>query len=337
MKKVMGLLIIVLFGFPLLFGVVWAVGLTRAAVSPEFLSDMPQEIIAEIPDLVDEAFEEAQREDVITDDEARLWIKAAADTGISPKDLMRETGLLDWMENELSDSLYELGEMLRGKMRPRPIAINFRPLKEALLHEKIDEYMVKILENLPPCDESGNQRWLDAATDHEDLPPCRPDMDIAREVIRNERLKAVNDIEDEIEIFEGHRYFPFGVTRMVGLFSYFLFVFPLVFIVLGSVIASTGGAGFMRWTGLSLLIGGIFPFLSALITRNIISFGYGLWSFDHSGRWASELSDLFIDKVAWLGHMVISRLFTPVVVVGGIVCAVGLLLFILSFTMHRPQ
>lgn len=334
MKQFLGILIIVLFGFPLLFGVIWAVGLTRAAVSPEVLSDMPQEVIAEIPDLMDDVFEEAQREDVVTDDETRIWIEAAVKTGITPKQLLRETGLLDWMENELSGSLYELGQMLRGKMRPHPIVIDFRPLKEALLHEKIENFMMKTLEHLPPCDEWGNRRWLDAAGGHEELPPCRPDLDVAREVIRNELREAAYEIEDEVEIFEGQRYFPFGVTRMVGFFSYFLFVFPLVFIVIGSIIGSTGGAGFMRWTGLSLLIGGIFPFLTALLSRNIFSLGYGLWTFNSGEFWTSEVSELLVDKMAWIGHMIVSRLFHPVVVVGGVVCVVGLLLFVLSFTVR---
>ena len=40
-RKIIGLLIIILLGIPTLFGIIWAVGLTRAAVSSEILSDLP--------------------------------------------------------------------------------------------------------------------------------------------------------------------------------------------------------------------------------------------------------------------------------------------------------
>ncbi len=46
---------------------------------------------------------------------------------------MEKTGLSIWMEGELSDSLRQIGMMLRGERRIRAIVINLRPLKEALL------------------------------------------------------------------------------------------------------------------------------------------------------------------------------------------------------------
>ena len=48
-RKSIGVLIIIFIGIPVLFGVIWAVGVTRAVISPEFLSDLPQEIIQKIP------------------------------------------------------------------------------------------------------------------------------------------------------------------------------------------------------------------------------------------------------------------------------------------------
>jgi hypothetical protein len=52
-RKTIGALIIIIFGLPTLFAMIWAVGLIRATVSPEFMSDLPREIIAEVP-LTDE-------------------------------------------------------------------------------------------------------------------------------------------------------------------------------------------------------------------------------------------------------------------------------------------
>ena len=52
---------IIFIGLPLIFGIIWAVGITKAAVSPEFITAFPQEIIAEIPLIIDEVFEEGQK------------------------------------------------------------------------------------------------------------------------------------------------------------------------------------------------------------------------------------------------------------------------------------
>ena len=45
LRKIIGVFIMLFFALPLLFGIIWAVGTTKAVVSPEFLSDMPREII----------------------------------------------------------------------------------------------------------------------------------------------------------------------------------------------------------------------------------------------------------------------------------------------------
>ena len=50
-RTVLGLLIMIFFAIPILFGIIWAVGLTQAVVSRKMLSELPREVIGEIPDL----------------------------------------------------------------------------------------------------------------------------------------------------------------------------------------------------------------------------------------------------------------------------------------------
>jgi hypothetical protein len=140
-RKIIGAFIIVFLGLPALFGVIWAVGLIRASVSPEFMSDLPREIITEVPQLTDEIFKAAQDKDVISDENTRAWFQAAAKTGISPRNLLAKTGLLDWLENELSTSLKEIGQVLRGERRPREIWIDLQPLKNGLLHPEVEGFL----------------------------------------------------------------------------------------------------------------------------------------------------------------------------------------------------
>src|SRR4030065_966503 len=154
-RRFIGLILILFFGLPSLFGIIWAVGMIKASVSAEFLTELPRKIIADIPETAYEIFREAQNEQYIGDSDTRTWFQAAAKTGISPRDLMEKTGLLQWMEGEVSDSLKEIGRVLRGERRPRPIVVNLRPLKEALLHPEMDLFLEKTLANLPPCDQQG--------------------------------------------------------------------------------------------------------------------------------------------------------------------------------------
>src|SRR4030042_4175215 len=154
-RRFIGLILIVFFGLPTLFGIIWAVGMIKASVSAESLPDLPRKIIADIPETADEIFREAQDAQYIGDSDTRAWFQAAAKTGISPRELMEKTGLLQWMEGEGSDSLKEIGRVLRGERRPRPSVVGLRPVKEALLHPEMDLFLEKTLENLPPCDERG--------------------------------------------------------------------------------------------------------------------------------------------------------------------------------------
>ena len=52
-RNIFGFLIMLFLAVPILFGIIWAVGLTQAVVSQKTLSELPGEIIAEVPGLLD--------------------------------------------------------------------------------------------------------------------------------------------------------------------------------------------------------------------------------------------------------------------------------------------
>jgi len=340
-RRFIGLILIVLFGLPTLFGIIWAVGMIKASVSPEFLTELPRKIIADIPRTAGEIFREALDEQYIGDSATRAWFQAAAKTGISPRELMEKTGLLDWMSGELSDSLKQVGRVLRGERRPRPIVIDLRPLKEALLNPEVDLFLEKTLENLPPCDERGQKAWSDLATEglrHHELPACRPDPTAAKAALSEARARALNDMDNEIEVFdEGVRYMPFlplGLSRTLALLSYFLFIIPAAFIFLGALIAASSPAGFCRWSGTSFLVGGIPALLLSLFTKYLSLWALQAAPFSWHDRWASDLGDLVLDKVRWIPERIIDQLFSPVVWVALFVCLVGVVFIAVSFSVR---
>ena len=337
-RKILGLLLIVFVGLPLLFGIIWAVGLTKAAVSPEFVSDFPQEIIREFPGMIDTIFEEAKDEDVITDSNTRAWFEAAARVDVSPRELMEQIGLLDWMNHEVSDLLDDIGDILRGTRRARTLIVDLQPLKDALQHEEFYNYLRKVLDNLPPCDEAELEKWersVWSGSDWFDRPACRPDQATYEAIIEDVRDEIVYDIPNEISILENVRFFPFGISRVVTWLSYALFLIPALVIFLASLVAATSPASFFRWSGISVFLGGFSGLVLSLLTRQAAR--WAIFFRPYSATWSSDLQNLVVDKTEWIQLAVIDHLFSPVVVVAGAVCVVGFLLFILSFIARSQK
>ena len=342
-RKIIALFIIILIGLPILFGVVWVVGLTKATVSSEFISELPQEIIREIPDIAEEIFEEGQDEKVIRDENTRAWFRAAAEAGVSPKQLMADTGLLDWLEYELSESLDEVGEILRGERRARPITLDLRPLKDILMRDEIDQHLMRVLENLPACDEEGERQWQQIGrwglADRE-LPACRPDIEVAQEALMEWRMDVVSEMDNEVEIFEDIEFIPFGMSRALTVLSSFLFVFPALFIFIGSLIAANSPASFFRWSGVSTFLGALPALLLAFFVKHISLWGLRIAPFYSSDwdAWSPELEELVFEKISWIPMRIIDQIFSPVVTVAAIVCVLGIILFAISLMVrNKPR
>lgn len=342
-RKIIGLVLIVFFGLPILFGMIWAVGLIKATVSPEFLTDLPRQVIAEVPAEADAIFRDAQSEHYISDANTRAWFQAAAKAGVSPSELMSKTGLLEWMSGELSGSLRQTGRILRGEVRPRPIVINLQPLKQALLSPEVERFLEATLANLPPCDEPGLKNWSEIAAfgpEHRTLPACRPDAEVSKSALAAARARAVEDIPDDVEIFRGAYNFPvlpLGLSRTITVLSYLLFLIPAVFIFLGAVIADSTPAGFLRWSGASIFVGGIPALLLALAVKYFSLWGLASGAFVWHEHRTSELVDLAFDKLRGIPESIINQLFSPVILVAALVCAAGVVLFAISYSVRSKS
>jgi hypothetical protein len=339
-RKIIGFLIIAFIGLPVLFGIIWVVGLTRASVSPEFISELPQEIIAKVPDLAEEIFTEAQNPNVVRDEKARAWLGAAAKAGVTPKKFLAESGLLDWLQKELAGTLEELGEILSGEKRARALFLDLRPLKEILRRGDIDRYFLRIVENLPPCDEENSRLWLETSDwrlDLKKLPACRPDMETAKKVLSLARTETMTDIPDEVEIFRDVRFLPANISKAVTVLSYGLFLLPALLIFLGAIIAAHSRSNFLRWSGVSVFLGSLPALLISLFAKHASLWAskFGHFSFGEgwSHGWSPELQELILNKAGWIPMEIIDRLFSPVIAVAGIVCVLGIVIFALSFSV----
>jgi hypothetical protein len=341
-RKIIGLILIVFLGMPILFGIIWAVGLSRAAMSPKFVSELPQKIIDAVPDMADEFIKEGQNANVVRDEESRLWFQAMAKTGTSPRDLLVKTGILPWMKNELQTALTDLADVLKGNKAPDRIAVDLRPLKKALLSPDFEAYLLSVLKNLPPCDAAGTGRWAAVATEgfgRTPLPACQPDLAVAQEAFRVGRERAVNRMDDEVQIFEGFYEAPFSLAHALRFLLWGLFVIPAIFLFGGALVAASSPADFLKWSGLPIFITGLITLgLAGIVRSSAFFFYFFRWApFRRGHEWSFDFGPLVLEKARWAARLVLDQLFTPVMAVAGGVCVVGLVLFALSFSARSHR
>jgi hypothetical protein len=338
-RTILGLLIMIFFAIPILFGIIWAVGLTQAVVSSKMLSELPREIIAEIPGLVDRVLLTAKDENIQLDPDTRTWLTAVAGVATTPKELLKETGLNDWLEKELSESLRTVGDILNGKTEARNVWLNLRPLKQALNHPAMELYITQVLEKLPACSPEQAKIWerIIQDQDHYDaLPPCRPEASLSINAAASIRSSFTRDIPDEINFFK-NSHFPFhrvNIAKTVMSFTYLLFLIPAAFIFLGAIIAARCKSHFFRWSGAVTMIGGGLALGLATTVKQIIPWSMRFNPGQFSSHWL-HWNDVIGDHLGGIMLIFTRHLVAPVIAAAGAVCVVGLLLFAFSFTFNR--
>lgn len=344
-RKSIGVLIILFIGGPILFGVIWAVGVTRAVVSPEFLSDLPREIIQKVPEMINEILVEVNREDMVKDPNTRAWVKAAANAETSPKELLKKTGLLDWMQNELSVKFQEVGKMLRGEIPLKPVVMDLRPLKNGLHDQAIKEYLMEVMKNLPVCEGIQQEEWAAAAENPEplkDLPACRPagmDINTSTKAVKFVQEHEIEEIPDEVTIFKHNHRFNRGIDFIHNLnaFTYFLFIIPAIFILVAALIGGTGKSGVLRWMAFPTFIAGVFAYALSSLIKHAVPWSAALrpeaQTYIHSHS-ITPFEQLVVTKVGDIGTLVIGQILKGVNSTAGIVCVVAVVLYAFSYFVN---
>jgi hypothetical protein len=338
-RTILGLMIMVFIAIPVLFGIIWAVGFTQAVVSQKTLTELPGEVIAELPDLMEGMLLAARDENSDIDYDTRTWLMAIAGADPAPRELLKETGLNGWLEKELSGSLRTLGDILNGRTAARDIWLDLRPLKAAFSHPAMERWLFQVMEKLPACSEGQSRDWkrlMLSESHYDDLPPCRPASLQGNEAATIIRSHITGGIPDQVNILENAN-FPhgrFNLARTVRSFAYFLFLIPAVFIVLGALVAARSKSRFFRWSGVTTMIGGGLVLAMSSLVKGVIPWAMRIGPVNYSSSW-THWHDVFVDHMGGLALVVSRHFMEPVITVAGIVCVVGLLLFAFSFTFTQ--
>ena len=340
-RTVLGLFIMIFIAVPVLFGIIWAVGFTQAVVSPKTLAELPGEIIAEVPGLLDGMIMAARDEDSDMDYSTRTWLNAVAATGTTPKQLLKETGLEGWLEKELTGSLASLGEIMDGKSHERAVWLDMKPLKSAISHPEMENWLMRVLENLPACSAGEEERWarvLSTQGDYDSFPPCRPAATQGSAVAAVIRERVAHDIPDRVNIIENSS-FPrenFNIARTVTSFAYLLFLIPTVFILLGALVGARSKSHFFRWSGAATMVGGGLVLALSSLAKGVVPWALRIGPLENPSYW-NHWQGAFADHAEGLALVISRHFMSPVITVAGGVCIVGLLLFAFSYTFSGER
>ncbi len=338
-RIILGLFIMIFIAIPVLFGVIWAVGFTQAALSQKTLTELPGEIIAEVPEVLDGMLLAARDENSDMDYDTRTWLNAIAGAGATPKEILKETGLNDWLEKELTASLAAVGNILNGRSSARNVWLDMRPLKSAFSHPAMERWLTEVMEKLPVCSSGQSEAWervLRNESHYDSLPPCHPEtaQGIALTTVIRERV--AHDIPDQVNILR-NAHFPhnnFNIARTMTSFTYFLFLIPAAFIALGALVGASSKSYFFRWSGGATMTGGGLVLALSSLAKGVIPWALRIGPLEYPSHW-TNWQGVFADHVGGLALVVSRHLMSPVITVAGTVCIVGLLLFAFSFTFTR--
>jgi hypothetical protein len=338
-RKLIGLFIILFIVLPLMFGIIWTVGITKAAVSPDMVQKVPQMIISEVPDIIENSIERFKLNDINNKDSRRI-IKAIKESGVSVDEFFDKSGLSKWLNTELSDSFYKIGEILKGNLSPEIIYLNMKPLKEALTADWTMNYIKRVFENLPVCNDEEMNEWENIIRGSDlksDFPVCRYlDSNSVSSLIKRNIKNDMRDIPDKVEIFNPGDDFPIGlnISRLTISLSYILFLFPFLLLFLGSFIADSTKTGFLRWSGYSTLASGIIPLTTGYLLKDIIKITN---NFFNVSVIKNGFDRIFYEDISFLTSKILDYLFTPVIKLSAVIVLIGVVIIGFSYILEKPE
>jgi hypothetical protein len=341
-KRIVGTFIALFIAIPILFGVIWAYGIAKAVVSPAFITNLPNEIVTELPTLVNEIAAESESRRYEMDEESRIWLKAYRESGTDLRQVIAASGLENWIHEEVQESFQQIGEMLRGERIFTNVELNMSPFKAALNSPIVLNQLTAIIEKLPPCTEMEETWWKDRVeqtllsegSQKLKIAPCRPsNIEELPEALKLSLEQAIADIPDRVELINIEEAPPqgFNLTRWVSRFMLFLFIVPAIFIFMAALIGSDSRASFLRWLGVPTFIGGglVFILTSSMLKALPSVFFY-------HPEFQSEIRgyEFLTQKFFTFFSTITQNLFMPVNKVATIVCVIGIVSVALSFAVQ---
>lgn len=344
-KRIIGSFILVFIAVPILFGIIWAYGISKAIISPEFITNLPDDLLAELPTLLNEIAAESESTWYEMDEEQRIWLKAYKNSGTDLQQLIKDIGLATWVQKDLRNSFQKIGEMLRGERVFSHVELNMRPFKDALKNPLVINQIELIINKLPPCKQMEETWWqdrLEGTIQTEGrrklkMMPCRPEnLELLPIALQTSLASSIDEIPDSVELIDIADAPNRGIklTRWASQFMLFLFIIPTLFIFLGAIIGSDSRPSFLRWLGVPTFVGGGLVFI---LTSSVTKFLPTLFLYNPDFQAEIRGYEFLTEKFFYFFSNITHHLFLPVNKVATITCIIGIVLIALSFAFNETN
>lgn len=345
-RRIFALLIIITLGVPILIVMMCLVGLITGMVSPEFLDKLPTKLADRTPVFFQQVITEINQDDTYQDAGVKAWTKAIGQSATKPAQLVDSIGITTWMKKDVTVALCDMGKMVRGEIPISSVWLDLRPLKAAMQHPAVTQYIKEVFENLPPCSTSATRGKIDTtqvSCHHKCWPACRPsNLEQAALSLHHDLFFREQDMPDTINLMNVNpstdtvRHHSGDISSLYHGITYSLLLIPFLILLVASFIATLTLHGTLRWLGLSTLIGGICSFaLSSLLDWFVKDIPRIFSSHYCHTNYASD--DLAVWQINSLDHLrshlmfLLEPLTNSVDQISGFVAITGIIFFALSY------
>jgi hypothetical protein len=341
---------LVLFSVPVLLGVIWSVGLTKAITSPVLVSDVPRGIVEQAPDLVDVTFLELQKPGTVRDENTKLWIQAISQAEQTPRQLLTEIGAFEWMQTDLAATLEEVGLIMRGDIAARDIKVNIIGLKSAVSNPQLESYILEITGYLPDCTEQETDVWQsqienikgqNSATNGNNLslPACNPGESVVLELYDSFRTQIQNMPDEIVAARDMEAPTQMSIARSIVGLAGTLFAIPAIILLLGVMLVTNQFKTRLRLIGIVVTATAIAAYLLAQFAQQgglaALTYSPNWITYQEDRAWSAEFQEFIVGRLGVTLAVALAALFTPVAQVSTLVLAAGLVFLGLSLIISQ--
>lgn len=183
----------IIVGIPLLAGAIGATALVLAFINPKTVTTLASSLFRESDVIFGETYAIVATPGVVKDPNNIAWVQAFEKTSPDPVSFLKGQGLFTYLETETASVGAQLIALTQKKSTASPqltVAINY--FKKLIISQDTQDYVLKVLRNLPPCDEKGTAAWEFFIANNMEVPApgCQPPAEMEAALIDSLKLFA---------------------------------------------------------------------------------------------------------------------------------------------------
>ncbi len=337
LRKLISLAMIIFIVIPVAFAIILATSTVNALTSPRLYQEYIPQAISELPKFVDISIDMLEEKKGENSPEIQIWIDAMKKAGIDTTTFFVESGISDWLEQEVKLKVKSFGEMLAGKRPFSSIKIEMSGLKKILQKDYVEKVFTDILLNLPEGSEAEQKKWEDYLSETtKNLPACKPPEKLLPEIIEAFKINIDRHFQQEIDFVHHQPEIHLqNFSRIINATGFILMLIPFFFLVIAAFIAGGSASDFFKWLAFPTLISGIVAYGFGLAIKKILTLStYSILLKSENIAFAEQV---FLQSLEKFFLNTITFLFTHIQKVSVVVIITGIIFWAVAIILKQEK